>query len=386
VTTTLRADHADLLVTRAGDIVETLRANAEKTEQDLVPAPDAVAAVREAGLFALTVPTDLGGHGASLRTLVRVAIELGRGCPSTAWVTSLSAVSKLMHGTKLTGAARDAYFADPNSVTCTSGLVDGHGEEVPGGLSLTGRWRMASGCELAAWAFLMVPMVRDGQVVGAGGALVPVADLAIERSWGGAGLAGTSSHTLVADGLLVREEFLLLPPPGVPRLLPPARMLDAAVLAHLAPMLGATRGAHEVVADVMGRKAPFATTYQRMSESPLARLWFTEATRLVDAATERSLRVADALDAIDPDRPMPTLDRSTLRMEMVTAAQECRTALGKLLDLNGASGFHDANPLQRFWRDVEVGTRYAGLNPYIAAEDHGRLLLDVEQPVSVTLH
>jgi alkylation response protein AidB-like acyl-CoA dehydrogenase len=82
---------------------------------------------------------------------------------------------------------------------------------------------------------------------------------------------------------------------------------------------------------------------------------------------------------------MPTLERSTLRMEMVTAAQECRTAMSRLLGLHGASGFHDANPLQRFWRDVEVGTRYAGLNPYIAAEDHGRLLLDVEQPVSVTL-
>lgn len=385
MTIALQTDHADILVTRARDIVGTLRANAEKTERDLVPARDSVAAVREAGLFALTVPTDLGGHGASLRTLVRVAVELGQGCPSTAWVTSLSAAAKLMHGAALTGAARDAYFADPNAVTCTSGLVDGHGEEVAGGLSLTGRWRMASGCELAPWAFLLVPMVRDGQVVGAGGALVPVADLKVERTWGGAGLGGTSSHTLVADGLLVREEFLLRPPPGVPHPLPPARMLDAAVLAHLAPMLGATRGALRIVADVVGKKALFATTYQRMSESPLARLWFTEATRLVEGATDRALRVADALDAVDPDQPMPTLERSTLRMEMVTAAQECRTALGKLLDLHGASGFHHANPLQRFWRDVEVGTRYAGLNPFIAAEDHGRVLLGVGQPVSVTL-
>jgi alkylation response protein AidB-like acyl-CoA dehydrogenase len=51
----------------------------------------------------------------------------------------------------------------------------------------------------------------------------------------------------------------------------------------------------------------------------------------------------------------------------------------------GASGFQRTNPFQRFWRDVEVGTRYAGLNPYITAEDHGRLLVDLEPPVSMAL-
>lgn len=79
----------------------------------------------------------------------------------------------------------------------------------------------------------------------------------------------------------------------------------------------------------------------------MARLWFMEATRLVGAATDRALLVADALDAVASDHPMPTLERSSLRMEMVTAVQECRTALSKLLDLHGASGFSDANPLQR---------------------------------------
>lgn len=379
--------HADVLVARARDLAPTLLANAEQTERDLLPAPGSIAAVREAGLFALTVPVDHGGSGANLRTLVRVAVELGQGCPSTAWVTSLSAAAKLMVSAVLTGTAREAYFADPHSVACATAVIGGQAEEVPGGLRLTGRWRMASGCELATWAFLIVPVVRDGQVVRAGGALVPVADLTVERTWDAAGLGGTGSHTLVADGVLVRDDFLVFPPSGVtapPR--PPARLSVGAVVAHLAPMLGATRGAYWIVVDLLAQeKAPFQTTYTRMSESPLARLWFSEATSLIDAAVDRTLRVADMLDATDPDRPMPTLERSTLRMELVTAAQECRTALSRLLDLHGASGFQRTNPFQRFWRDVEVGTRYAGLNPYITAEDHGRLLVDLEPPVSMAL-
>ncbi len=57
-----------------------------------------------------------------------------------------------------------------------------------------------------------MPVVRDGQVVGAGGALVPIADLTVERTWRGTGLGGTGSNTLVADNLLVRGQFLLLHP------------------------------------------------------------------------------------------------------------------------------------------------------------------------------
>ncbi|GIJ47516.1 acyl-CoA dehydrogenase [Virgisporangium aliadipatigenens] len=363
-----------------------MRDNAGLTERDLTPAPASVDAVREAGLFAITVPREYGGHGANLPTLVRVAVELGQGCPSTAWVFSLSSAAKLMTGAVQTGRARDAYFADPHCVVCASGVIGGHGETVPGGLSLTGKWRMASGCEVATWAFLVTPIVRDGAPAGGAGVLVPVADLTVERSWDAAGLGGTGSHTLVADGVFVEDAFVALPPPGATMPQPPARLTIGAVLAHLAPMLGAAKGAHQVVEELLrGDKAPFQTTYRRMADSPLARLWFAEATRLVDAAVERSIRVAELLDRTGDVPPMPSLDRSTLRMELVTAAQECRAALGKLLDLHGASGFQHANPLQRFWRDVEVGTRYAGLNPFITAEDHSRLLLTDEPPVSMAL-
>lgn len=45
-----------------------------------------------------------------------------------------------------------------------------------------------------------------------------------------------------------------------------------------------------------------------------------------------------------------------------------------MLDLHGSSGFHMSNPLQRFWRDVAVGSRHPHLNPYLAVERSGSLL------------
>lgn len=45
-----------------------------------------------------------------------------------------------------------------------------------------------------------------------------------------------------------------------------------------------------------------------------------------------------------------------------------------MLDLHGASGFATTNVLQRFWRDVSVGSRHPHLNPYLAIEALGSAL------------
>ncbi|MFJ8934310.1 acyl-CoA dehydrogenase family protein [Streptomyces sp. NPDC102365] len=126
--------------------------------------------------------------------------------------------------------------------------------------------------------------------------------------------------------------------------------------------------------------APSQTTYSRLADSPLGRHRFGQASQLLDTATRRVLDVAGELDATDPAHPVPSLERAQLRMRLVSAATECRQAVEWLLDLHGAGGFDPDNPLQRFWRDVSVETRYGGLNPYVTEEDHDRLLLGIEPP------
>ncbi|MGW2641603.1 acyl-CoA dehydrogenase family protein [Streptomyces sp. NPDC001348] len=151
-------------------------------------------------------------------------------------------------------------------------------------------------------------------------------------------------------------------------------------------MIGATRGALAVLQGVLaGARVPSQTTYSRLADSPLARHRFGQASHLLDTAPRRVLDVAGQLDATDPAHPVPSLERAQLRMRLVSAATECRQAVEWLLDLHGASGFDPGNPLQRFWRDVSVGTRCAGLNPYVTEEDHARLLLGIEPPVSLAL-
>lgn len=115
----------NMLLDAARKTVPTLSANAARTERELRPAPESVEAVRDAGLFALSVPREAGGLDADLRTFVEVIAELGRGCASTAWVVGLSASGKKLIGSIVSDTARDALLADPDAVVCASGVPRG---------------------------------------------------------------------------------------------------------------------------------------------------------------------------------------------------------------------------------------------------------------------
>ena len=55
-------------------------------------------------------------------------------------------------------------------------------------------------------------------------------------------------------------------------------------------------------------------------------------------------------------------------MQLVTALRECRRALDTMLDLRGSSGLVGENPLNRFWRDVAIGSRHGAANPFILTD------------------
>lgn len=337
-----------------------LRAHAEKTEQGDRPAAESLDALRADGTFALRVPKEHGGAWAGSETVARHLAGLGRACPSTAWVAGTCVTAKNI-AVRCFPDARE-YFADPDALFCGSGVPAAKGEHVAGGVRVTGRWPSVSGCEDAAWASLAV--VVDGRF---SIAVVPVADLAVERTWQVAGMRGTGSHTLVAEDLLVPVE----------RVVAADRFAAGDLLLYsmtvLGPVVGAARGALDVVEAMFASdRKPFMTAYSRMGESAGARHWLAEATHLVTRAENTMLavaRVADTTEVSDADLPR-------LRMDLADAGSDCRAAIERMLDLHGSGGFSTANALQRFWRDVAVGSRHPHLNPYLAVETLGAALAD----------
>ncbi|GHF69760.1 alkylation response protein AidB-like acyl-CoA dehydrogenase [Amycolatopsis bartoniae] len=341
---------------------EILRAHAGKTEQDGRPAAESLGALRENGVFALRTPADHGGAWANAETIARRLTALGRACPSTAWVAGTCVTAKNLAAGCLPGPGAQECFADPDSLFCGSGVPAARGERVPGGVRVTGRWPNVSGCEDAAWATLAL-MVEGAFSL----AVVPVTDLTVERTWHMAGMRGTGSHTLVADDVLVPAHRVAAAA-GFPF---EDRLLYSMTV--LGPVVGAARGALDVTEAMFASdRKPFMSAYSRMGESPGARHWLAEATHLVNRAEHTMLTVAGEADSAE----LSQADAPRLFMDLADAGRDCRAAVERMLDLHGASGFSTTNALQRYWRDVAVGSRHPHLNPYLAVEAFGTALVD----------
>ncbi|KHD77915.1 acyl-CoA dehydrogenase family protein [Actinoplanes utahensis] len=341
---------------------EILAGHAARTDQQGRPAPESLTAARKAGAFGLRTPASYGGAGAGAVHVARHLAELGRACPATAWIAGTCATGKTLAARTFGDEALRDLYADPDALVCGVGFPGGRAERAAGGVRVTGRWPNASGCEDASWAVLAV---RDGDTVAL--ALIPVTDLTIDRTWRMAGMRGTGSHTLVAERVPVPAARLV----PVPQPADPADRL-LIQLTVLGPVVGAARGALDVVAAMFGSdRKPFMSAHQRMGDSPGARLWLADATRLVDRAERTMLALAATADAGE----LTGADGPRLQTDLADAARDCRAALDLMLDLHGASGFATTNALQRHWRDVAVGSRHPHLNPYLAAENYGRALV-----------
>lgn len=368
------------LIAQAATIIPTLRENADTTEQDRRVADDSIRALRSAGLARMATEKRFGGYETDLLTQLLVLVELGKGCPSTGWVEAILLAGREMIKSLDDEAKQEVFGDNPDAHMFTSNSPTGTITKTTDGYVVDGKWGFCSGSDHAEWGFLMC-LAKDeaGNPAGMAMAVVPKDELIKHDVWHVAGMCGTGSNTWEARNVLVPEHratLSALPRPG---------STTAMSLTLLAVVLGAARGAQELVVNQLGSGR--AVTYSKVldaADSPIVQVWLAEAAALFDRAeTELRAAAATTQEWIDAGAPVPPADGARMRYRIADALESVRLGMNKLLDLGGASSFALSSPLQRFWRDVEVGSRHAQLNNYIPREDYGRTLLGITDVVSV---
>ena len=313
-------------------VTRVLAEHAEETERGARLAPASVEALRAAGLFALGLAQADGG--ASVSELFDTLTELGGACPASAWVTGTGAVSKRFAALGF-GPDTAASLIAPDDLACGSGhpqgqLIGNGGGEV----RLEGRWRWISGCQIAKVAVLGASTPGEDPKLNA--AIVPLDAIRIEPDWDVAGMRGTGSHAVVADGVTVA------PTHHAPASFTASFAIFSAVAAA-APVLGAAAGALALARD-------------RIGDSATPRALALEATQRVDDALLIARAVADEADQLGASAQMPDMTR--LRSRLGRAVKIALSAFDPILDLHGASGFRAQQPVQRLWRDATVAARH----------------------------
>ena len=75
-------------------------------------------------------------------------------------------------------------------------------------------------------------------------------------------------------------------------------------------------------------------------------------------------------------------ERARVRMDAGHVAETAREAIRVLCSAHGASSFAESSPMQRWWRDSEIASRHAVLNPDISAQVYGRRLMGFTEGVT----
>jgi alkylation response protein AidB-like acyl-CoA dehydrogenase len=172
-----------------------------------------VEALRDAGVFRMSVPKALGGDEVEDETAVRVIEELSRQDGSVGWNVMIASGAAIAASGLPAAALREVYRGGPDTVIATGLPPQGAAVPVPGGFRLTGRWAFASGCQQADWMAGSSPVMAQGTPrIRSDGRpdvrtfFLPTGACEILDTWHTAGLRGTGSHDWRVTDVFVPEE------------------------------------------------------------------------------------------------------------------------------------------------------------------------------------
>jgi alkylation response protein AidB-like acyl-CoA dehydrogenase len=376
------------LVQRVTDIVPVLRANAEWGDRHRRLADESVAAMIDAGVLRMLVPTHYGGYESDMQTIVDVGIQLGRGDGSpafcaTAWWAQCWAVAHFPD------SVQDEVFASPDVRICGTLVPNGKGEITKDGVVVSGEWGFNSGAWHSQWKVLSTLAINPAGEIEPIAAIVPMSDLEIVDDWDVAGLRGTGSITLVAREVFIpRERFQWLSEVarqeyGSERNAdsPCYRGPIVGVLSNIntGKQVGLAQAAREAFLERIHHRPIHHTNYATQAEWPITHLQVAEADLKIDEAEYHARTLAALVDDKNfSNVPYTTRERAYCRVAVGRVSQLCHEAVNIYNMASGAGGIYSSMPIQRIQRDIQAISLHALNMPIKNLELYGRVLCGLE--------
>lgn len=338
-------------------LLPAIAAAADTVDRDAAVAPDTVASLRDAGVFALLQPDGFGGRQTDPDSYLAVVTEISSACTSTGWLAALLGVNAWHLALFDIAAQQDVWGDDRGALICSAYAPTGRLERAGDGFRLSGRWSRCAGAQHASW------LIAGALVVGADGAaedftvaLVPREQYTVEATWNGLGLRGIGADDVVVSGAPVPAHrcFGWVSDAQRAALAPLYRLPQPTLYTHAgtAPLLGAAHG-------ILDRTRP---------ADPLSAVAMAAA-GLEVSALQISRNLAD-LSACARTGAVPDAELMLrARRDQVLAFERAMQAVGLCVEQAGA----DAQPrLERVWRDMQTARLHA-------ANDVERVLTAVGQ-------
>ena len=356
--------------------------------------PETVDALIEAGLFRFTLPRALGGEDATIRETIEVLEAISAIDGSVGWNVMIgSEINAMAAGGMPMDLARRVYLENPRVIMCGGGgpgTIPGRAvAQSDGSFRVWGRTSFISGCHNSEWCFMAAP-VFDGDAPRAGPDGQPIvrtwflhrSEYQILDTWDVAGLRGSGSHDVLAEGALVPAEWTRVELMATPALHdnPVFRIPVPLRLAYnkAAVALGVARGALDALVTLARDKTPMLSA-SKLMDRPIAQFRVGEAEAELRAARaflfEAMSELEDELGA-GADAPSARTTQAG-RLACVHAANVAMRVVDSVHNTAGTSASRMDSPLERKLRDAHgVASHRWVAHPLY--QDLGRIFLGHE--------
>jgi indole-3-acetate monooxygenase len=379
------AKRKDLLA-RVDGIAEILQASGGKSEEIATLAPEAVAALRGAGLFQLKLPEAVGGLEADPVTEMLVLEAIAYNDFTSGWCTMVGATGIASLGAFLPQAGLDRVFAGGKIPTAAiSFFPAGRGVREKGGYRISGRWRFNSGIRHSEWV-LGGTVIEGTEKENNGKPLVifaafPAEDVTIYDNWRDVvGLRGTGSSDCSVENYFLPEELsfvwdVLEPKPrrgGPSYLFPPFSFVAKE---HGSVAIGAARRAiDELVKIATTTRGTFRSS--KLDERQVVQRKIAEADLRIRSIRALMHERYDALyrKTAATGRPLAGAEIADVRAMAVYATDIAVDVVTMAYHFAGNTGLRHPHILGRLLRDLNT----AGLHQVMSDtsyENHGKFRL-----------
>jgi len=382
-----RETKREALLAHVERIAPILQASGGKSEELATLAPEAVSALREAGLFHLKLPAVMGGAEADPVTEMMVLEAIAYHDFTSGWCTMVGATAVASLGAFLPEAGLDRVFRDGRIPTASiSFFPAGRAVRQNGGYRLSGRWRFNSGISHAEWV-VGGTVVEGTEDENAGRplvifAVIPATDVTLYDNWRDVvGLRGTGSGDCSVENYQLPEHFsfvwdLLAPKPrrgGPAYLFPP---FSYVAKEHGSVAIGAARRAlDELIKIATTTRGTFRSS--KLDERQVVHRQIAEADLKIRAA--RALmheRYEQLYEKVGTGQLPDGADIADVRAICLHATDVAINVATMAYHFAGNTGLHHPHVLGRLLRDLNT----AGLHQVMsdtAYENHGKFRLGI---------
>lgn len=383
-TTAFTAKGAELL-SRARELVPTLRKRAAEAEKLRCIPPESIDDLRKASLFQTLQPAVLGGYELPLDEAVLITATVAEGCGSTGWVQGVYSDHCATLGMFDGQAQKDVWGASPDSLVSSGFMPTGKAVRVDDGYRLSGRWPFSSGCDYADWALVrsFVPATAATDSAELHMFLVPRTDYTIIDNWFVMGMSATGSKDFQLKDEVFVPEHRALRNKDLADGTGPGSDFNSGALYRLprmatvpfslaAPLVGIAERALQTFIQGMRerssgdrRAAPEGAIHMRVANSAAE----------IDAARALMLRdCREAMEIIQRGRRLTIEQRARNRRDIAYVAYQCTRAVDRLFASAGGSNIYLDSEAQRLLRDIHAAGQHISLSWDVAGSTYGRVM------------